>query len=113
MKRVLKKDGYLFLTFPWFNPLRKRKANLSKYSLFEEDTNIQGFYQFALDENEVIDILKDFDLVYSRGLSAFEGLLKETELIGKILGFITPFQKSIIFKVISKSLHLFLDQKFS
>ena len=114
MKRVLKKDGYLFLTFPWFNPLRKRKANLNKYSLFEKDTNIQGFYQFALNENEVIEHLKDdFDLIYSRGLSAFEGLLKETKLIGKILGFIHSFQKINFFKVISKSLHLLLDTKFS
>ena len=113
MKRVLKKGGYLFLTFPWFNPLRKRKAYLNKYSLFEEDTDIQGFYQFALDENELIEHFKDdFDLIYSRGLSAFEGLLKETKLIGKILGFIHSLsKKSIFFKVISKLLHLLLDTK--
>ena len=88
---------------------------MDKYSLFEEDTNIQGFYQFALDENEVIEHLEeDFDLVYSRGLSAFEGLLKETELIGKSSG-IHPLlsKKSIIFKVISKSLAFyFSDTKF-
>ena len=111
MKRVLKKDGYLFITFPWFNPLRKRKANSNAYYAFEEGTNIEEFYQFALDHNEVIEHLSDdFDLVFKRGLSSFEGLMKETKLTGKFLGFIHAQSKnSILFKIISKFLHLLLN----
>ena len=113
MKRVLKKDGYLFLTFPWFNPLRKRKAFSNKYPAFEENTDVDQFYQFALDHNNVIDHLSDdFTLVYKRGLSAFEGLLKETQAIGKFLGYIHILsKKSIIFRILSKLLHLLLDTK--
>ncbi len=113
MKRVIKKDGYLFITFPWFNPLRKRKANSNKYPDFVQDTDIDEFYQFALDHNEVIEYLRDdFSLVYKRGLSAFEGLLKETKFTGKFLGFIHALSKRyILLRIISKLLHLLLDTK--
>ena len=111
--RVIKKNGYLFITFPWFNPLRKRKARSKRYSILNKNTDVEEFYQFALDHNEVIECLNDdFNLVYKKGLSAFEGLLRETQLTGKFLRLIhTLSKKSTLFRIISKLLHMLLDTR--
>ena len=55
MKKVIKPSGYLFLTFPAMNPIRKIKAKLGIYPNYNEETeNLDEFYQFFLEPNEVI-----------------------------------------------------------
>lgn len=55
MKRVIRQDGFLFLTFPMFNALRERRAKRNRYPLFDEERiGTSGFYQFALDPASVI-----------------------------------------------------------
>ena len=59
MSRVIKKDGYLFLTFPYMSLLRKLKARLGFYKLWKNGNNQpEDFYQYALDTKVVI---KDFN----------------------------------------------------
>jgi len=62
MQRVIRKDGCLFLTFPHMSFLRRIKAKLNKYPLWDKKRNSAEFYQFALDENKVIEDLRSHDL---------------------------------------------------
>ncbi len=54
MKKVLKPNGYLFLSFPYMNLFRKFKSMLGLYDEFE-GFDKQDFYQFALNKKYVIE----------------------------------------------------------
>lgn len=55
MKRVVKVGGYLFITFPHMSVLRRLKVILRQYPFFNlNEVDISNFYQFALDEKNVI-----------------------------------------------------------
>lgn len=82
MHRVLKRGGYLFLTFPAFNPYRKRRAAAGKYSrLAEFEHAMPLFYQFALDPQSVMNNFEriGFSLVEQRGTNALVGLADELQ----------------------------------
>lgn len=51
--RVLRPGGVLFLTAPWFSPLRQRKAAAGDYPAIDFDAEPINFYQFALSRSEV------------------------------------------------------------
>lgn len=90
MKRVIKKDGYLFLTFPHTSPLRKLKMKMGIYPAFDINTfDMKLFYHFALDPARVsrdIEAL-GFELVYSRQLEGIKGLKDEVSFLK------TPLQR--------------------
>ncbi len=50
-RRVLKPGGILFASFPWMNPLRRRKAREGAYP--EWDGSLDGFYQYAFPADAV------------------------------------------------------------
>ncbi|MDA2922512.1 class I SAM-dependent methyltransferase [Patescibacteria group bacterium AH-259-L07] len=58
MKRVIKSQGYLFVTFPYMSPFRRLRANLGMYKSFENTYKADNFYQFLLDDRRVT---KDFE----------------------------------------------------
>jgi len=51
--RVLKPNGFLFLTAPWFSPYRKYKARAGGYPSVDFLNEPEAFYQFALGRDEV------------------------------------------------------------
>ena len=51
--RVLKKGGYLFLTFPWMSPLRKLKAAFGFYPVGERPEDDKDFYEFIFNDRLV------------------------------------------------------------
>jgi SAM-dependent methyltransferase len=51
--RVLRPNGFLFLTAPWFSPYRKHKARVGGYPRGDFSNEPDGFYQFALGRKEV------------------------------------------------------------
>jgi SAM-dependent methyltransferase len=51
--RVLRPGGILFLTAPWFSPLRRRKARTGGYQRVEFAAEPADFYQFALSRDDV------------------------------------------------------------
>ncbi|MEM4409598.1 MAG: class I SAM-dependent methyltransferase [Candidatus Caldarchaeum sp.] len=55
MARVLRPEGYLFLSFPYLSPLRKVKALSSLYPQWTDEQAPPAFYQFALDHRRVIE----------------------------------------------------------
>ncbi|MCJ8344409.1 class I SAM-dependent methyltransferase [bacterium] len=83
MTRVIKPDGYLFLTFPHMSLLRKLKGKLSFYSPWKEtEENLKDFYQFALDEKKVILDLEQygFKAIAIKNEDGFKGLKDESYL---------------------------------
>jgi SAM-dependent methyltransferase len=57
-QRVLRDQGYLFLTFPCMSPLRQLKADLGFYKPWRGVVEPEGFYQFILSEQEVVQVLR-------------------------------------------------------
>jgi len=85
MFRVLKPGGYLFLTFPCMNILRRAKARWGKYDplprSFDPDEN--NFYQYALDVGLVVSDLKKigFQLKQKSGRNGIKGLKDEVAIL--------------------------------
>lgn len=56
MRRVLKKNGFAFVGFPFLCPLRKIKLRRNCYPLWEEKVDlVNNFYQFILDYKKVLE----------------------------------------------------------
>jgi len=87
MYRTIKKDGYLFLTFPAMSPLRKIKSKLFGYKNLTNKTNVDEFYQFALDPNLIIEHYesKGFELEEKFFFDAVKGIKDEVSLLKPIL----------------------------
>ncbi len=88
MSRVIKKGGYLFITFPYLSPLRKIKIRMEKYKKFEEGKfNRDNFYQFALEDKKVQHDLEKlgFSLKAKKPLDGIKGLKDEIELLKPFL----------------------------
>jgi len=84
MSRVVKKRGYVFITFPHMSLLRRVKARLALYpEWIEKKENINCFYQFALDEKEVIKNFKKqgFKIVERHYLDGYGGAERELPLL--------------------------------
>lgn len=80
MSRVLRTDGYLFLTIPAMSWLRRQKARCNYYPIFQEDESlIKNFYQFALDPARVINSFRErgFRLAELKLRNGFIGLNDE------------------------------------
>lgn len=112
MKRVTKKGGYLFITFPYMSPLRKVKARLGFYETFNEHNfDRNHFYQFALNASEVIKDLKKFGfvLVEEKPLTGLKGLKDEISFLNKPLQYIYD-GKSFIFKAVGYLISMLLSR---
>ena len=62
MHRGLRSGGYVFLSFPSMNPLRKIKGKLGLYQDFNEN-KINDFYQFCLDPDDVIKNFQSLGMI--------------------------------------------------
>ena len=82
-RRVIKKDGYLFLTIPWFSPLRKLRARMEKYPIFSEGVDMTNFYEFMLDDGKVIAHIekKGFECVLKKPHDATKGIKDEIKIL--------------------------------
>jgi len=113
MKRVLRKGGYLFLTFPTMSSLRQWKAKEGKYPLWKNNEEPEGFYQFALDSEKTKQYFVNlgFEVIRQKNLDGIKGLKDEVSLISR------PLQKlydssSFVSKVVRKILD-FISVSFS
>jgi ubiquinone/menaquinone biosynthesis C-methylase UbiE len=88
MKRVLKKNGYLFLAIPSMSFIRKLKVKLSIYPEYKESEEmIKSFYQFISEDNEVISKFRNngFELREKKRYDGIKGLKDEFYLLKPIL----------------------------
>jgi ubiquinone/menaquinone biosynthesis C-methylase UbiE len=108
MRRIIKSNGYLFLTFPQMSSLRKMKAKNNKYNILSIDkTEPSGFYQFALDPVNVInDVQKrGFNLVSKTSRDGFKGIKDEITSLNSSLSLISNSKlkiNSLAKKIVSK-----------
>ncbi len=84
--RVLKKGGYIFLTFPWMSPLRKFKAKMNLYPR-KDKVNMSDFYEFMLDDKQVVKNIEThgFRLIFRSPSDAVKGLKDEIPMLRPIL----------------------------
>jgi SAM-dependent methyltransferase len=74
MARVLRKGGYLFLTFPTMSFIRKEKAKRGKYRPWDgADVEPDGFYQYILDPTDVVKRFQSLGFQLA-GKSVYDGL---------------------------------------
>ncbi len=110
MKRVIKKDGYLFLTFPYMSILRKLKVKFNKYKKFKDTTEPDNFYQFALDYKKVLSDLEKigFELKNKKFLNGKKGLKDEIIVLEPWIRKINQ-GRGFIYKFLRKILSVTLD----
>jgi SAM-dependent methyltransferase len=90
MTRVIRPDGFLFLTFPYMSPLRRLKAAISQYRTdLPLNREPAGFYQFALDATSVVDAFARRGFV-KRHQTRMSGLKGFKDEIGRFGG---PLEK--------------------
>lgn len=110
MSRVIKKGGFLFISFPYMSFLRKLKAKLRRYqsNTWEElNTQKDTFYQFALDHKRVLTDLKNvgFSLVAKKPFDGIKGFKDE-------VCFLKPFLQNIYDGKTHQRLRPYLDKLF-
>jgi len=80
MHRIIKRDGYLFLTFPHMSKLRQIKARKGLYEILQANGDVVAdFYQFALDEHQVIEEFEEygFKLILNQDFDGVKGFKDE------------------------------------
>mgnify|MGYP000966813578 CR=1 FL=1 len=75
--RVLKPGGFLFVTFPHMSRLRRFRGRKGAYPVWPEGAATDNFYQFMLDEYQVITDADQFELVERRPFDGVGGLRVE------------------------------------
>ena len=104
--RVLKPQGILFLTAPWFSPYRGRKARRGGYSEIDCTSEPDSFYQFGLGRSEVSAKLKEFGFQ----LEEWKGLASEISIKEDVTEFRGPIEwlfdskGSIVKRVLRRSI---------
>lgn len=114
-RRILKPDGYFFVTFPQMSYFRKFKAKLGRYKKIETDRKdeIAGFYQFALDQKTVIRALKKFgfEKVESFSIGGTKGIKDEISLGSSLLQKLYD-SDLLVNKIIRKAIDLSASSMF-
>jgi len=83
-RRVLRDNGYLFLTFPSMSPLRQLKARLGAYSFWKGGTTEPtGFYQFLLSPDIACKDLQDagFSIAHCSRIQTTSGVKQELKYL--------------------------------
>jgi len=112
--RVISNGGYFFLTFPYMSKFRRLKAKLGKYPKFTgEAADIEKFYQFALNKDSVIDVVRKagFELSYEKSMGGLKGFKDEVKPLKSILQYIYDGQ-NIFLRIIRRVLEISLGRLF-
>lgn len=110
MLRVLKPDGYLFITVPVMSPLRKFKAKLGLYPEWHnQDKSASNFFQFAFNPKDIVFNLKlkGFKLIKTEPYDGIKGLKDEVVILKHCLQYIYDSQ-SFPLKLLKKTLDIIL-----
>ncbi len=116
--RVLKPGGYLFLTAPWFSPLRQERARAGAYEEIDASSEPQDFYQFALGREEVAGELArhGFEVESWRGrvseISMKDDMVKYRKPIEWLLGSRGSIVKRVVRRVVARSLNSYCGHSF-
>jgi ubiquinone/menaquinone biosynthesis C-methylase UbiE len=117
MWRVLKPGGYLFLTVPAMSRLRKAKAKMGLYPLFDENKGVPtDFYQFAYNSNEIREgICKiGFRFIENQCYAVREGVRSEIPGSRYLIGFLLRYFERTTWRILGdvcNHMELFVFQK--
>jgi SAM-dependent methyltransferase len=116
--RILRPQGFLFLTAPWFSPYRQRKARGGGYPQSDFADEPEAFYQFALSRHEVAAQLaaSGFELLRWRGLAS-EISIREDMTVGRaqfdwLLGSRGSFAKRLLRRAVVRGLNPYCGHSF-
>lgn len=100
--RVIRQDGFLFLTMPILSPLRRLKAMLNMYPQLVE-VPPGRFYQYAYSSEEIVRVasVHGFELANARLFDGVKGLKDEVAFLQPMLQRLYDSQ-SILSKVIRR-----------
>ena len=111
-KRVLKKDGVIFLQVPHFNALRRILGRCGFFKRVAADqANWRDFYQYALTQKEIRELLRsnNFELLGERYFRVMKGLKDEIPFLKKLYNYYRKLSGSgIILKILVRPLGYFL-----
>ena len=111
MKRVIMKNGYLFLSFPYLSPIRRLKINLGLYKLYKSHRQPKNFYQLILNSKSVIRYFQNigFKFIKSIPFDGIKGTKDEILIIKPLLQKIYDYNgsKSLLI-LVKKTLDLLL-----
>lgn len=115
MSRVVKKDGYLFLTFPTMSWLRRAKAKLGFYKKWKDELNHDDFYQFALNVDDVISQFDKykFTVVEKNKFSGLKGLKDEVSILKPILQKLFDYRGNNFFLRAIRKMILIMTNQFA
>lgn len=86
--RVLKRDGYFFITVPIISWLRRQRVRMRIYPEYSESEDMKReFFQFAFDSKEVIKRFQagNFELIRFKPIGGVKGLKDEILLFKPVL----------------------------
>ncbi len=103
--RVLRPNGFLFLTAPWLSPYRIRKVGAGLYPVVKYEIEPEAFYQFALGRAEVVAQLKQygFELVDWRGLASEVSMTREMAAFSGVFRWLFGSRGSILKRITRKA----------
>jgi SAM-dependent methyltransferase len=110
MCKVLRPQGYLFMTVPTMSPLRKYLSQKGKYPLWEDaNQDVDKFYQFALDANKIVIDFENagFKLCEMRPYGGLKGFKDEVTFLKPLLQPVFDNQNIFV-----KAIKIFLDFVF-
>lgn len=119
MYRVLKHEGFLFMTVPAMSAFRKLKAGLGLYPRFSEvNVNTLNFYQFAFAAEEIKESFDGFgfEFIERKSWNVYKGLSDEIPGARAIMSILCRFFDGPTFALLSNFCHhmnLFVFQKRS
>jgi len=104
--RVLRPNGFLFLTAPWLSPYRVRKAKQGAYPVAEFQSEPETFYQFALGRAEVAAELakSGFELTRWHGLASEVSMREDMAAFKRPIHWLLGSRGSIVKRAVRKAL---------
>ena len=112
MLRVLKPNGYLFMTVPVMSLLRKFKARFGLYPEWHnQDKSVGNFYQFAFNPKDIVFSLehKGFKLIETEPCDGIKGLKDEVSILKPFLQYLYD-KNGLSSKVIKRTLDIMIKR---
>ena len=103
--RVLRPNGFLFLTAPWLSPYRVRKVEKSEYPVAEFQMEPDSFYQFALGRAEIVAQIAQygFELVRWQGLASEVSMMEDMVAFKGAIRLLFNSRGSILKRILRKA----------
>jgi len=95
MRSVVKKEDYVFLTFPYMSPPRTFKAKLGLYRKYDNNVDLNSLYRFASDAMAVQNNFEKqgFILRYNKPWDGLKGFKDEVSILKPILQKLYDYRK--------------------